>query len=457
MTYQRLWALDSEFTRSVLGTRFDATFLSLPTLLGKSDFADDSLVILEPRPEVIQWLGKLGSGPLGPAIYLLCPENPGGSQIDHFFSLGVKGCFTADEGAELFEILQEALGTVGDTGPQLLQSADWINQLRQLDFITQDQRMRELFESIRKVARTDATVLITGENGTGKEVVARMIHALSPRGKNNFMAVHTGAIPENLLESELFGHVRGAFTSAIKDRKGKFEAGNGGTIFLDEVSTMPASLQVKLLRVLQQKQFERVGDNQLIRADVRIVSATNADLFDMVHAGQFREDLYYRLNVVPVHIPPLRSRPGDVSVLATHFIQGVCKKYEIPLKKISLGALRLLMHYSWPGNVRQLENIVERMVVLNPDVTVFMPRHVPEEVLQVRHEAVERPSPLDTDLLSSQGLSLPEMIRNIEKKLILESLQKTQWNKQQAAKILKINRTTLIEKMKRLEEQHEEE
>lgn len=457
MTYQRIWALDSDFVRSILLDRFDVTYLGLPVFLEKADYPEESIAVLEPRPEVLHWLERLAGNLKTLAVYLVCSETPKGGQLDYFYSLGVKGCFTADEGLELEEVLSEALGRNTEPGPVPVKSVEWINQLRQMDFITQDPRLMILFEDVKKVAKTDATVLITGENGTGKEVVARMIHALSPRGKNNFMAVHTGAIPENLLESELFGHVRGAFTSAIKDRKGKFEASNGGTIFLDEISTMPASLQVKLLRVLQQKQFERVGDNQLIRADVRIISATNSDLLKMVHAGEFREDLYYRLNVVPIVIPPLRERPGDVSVLATHFIQLVCRKYEIPVKKISLGALRLLMNHPWPGNVRQLENIIERMVVMNPDVVVFMPRHVPEEVLAARMTPEEENPSIGTDALTAQGISLPEMIRNIEKKLILESLQKTQWNKQQAAKILKIKRTTLIEKMKRLEEQHEEE
>lgn len=441
--------------RTVLAPRFEVTFFSVSELPEAVSLAEADALVVEPQADVLEWLGEVVSSQPTLAVYLFCSTLPKGNLLNQFFRLDIKGCFTEEESQELIEGLSPGLPPADAGGEMHPAMSEWGNQLRKMGFITQCPKLFELFESVKKVAKTDATVLITGENGTGKEVVARIIHKLSPRAGHAFMAVHSGAIPENLLESELFGHVRGAFTSAVKDRKGKFEASSGGTIFLDEISTMPPSLQVKLLRVLQYKQFERVGDNQLIKADVRIVSATNSDLMQMVAEGRFREDLFYRLNVVPINIPPLRERVPDIAVLATHFIDMVCRKYSIPHKKISLGAIRLFQQYRWPGNVRQLENIIERMVVLHPDVMVFMPRHVPQEVTASRTPVEERDAD-DSGLFNPQGLSLPELIRNIEKRLILESLQKTQWNKQQAARMLKIKRTTLIEKMKRLEEKYEE-
>jgi len=443
--------MDCDLVRSTLFSHVSAHFFSFDVLPTAKAIEKMSALVIEPHPKLIEWLDVLLKQRQDISLFLLSRDIPDLNMLEQFHSLGVKGVYTLEDSDELIDTLGFGPDAIcADVNPKFKQT-DWCIQLKQYGFITQDIQLADLFESVRRVARTNATVLITGENGTGKEVVARIIHRLGSRADQPFLAVHTGAIPENLLESELFGHVRGAFTSAIKDRKGKFEASHGGTIFLDEISTMPASLQVKLLRVLQNMQFERVGDNQLIKVDVRIISATNVDLMQMVKAGQFREDLYYRLNVVPIHIPPLRERLSDIAVLATHFADLVCEKYSIPSKKFSLGAIRLLQKYSWPGNIRQLENIVERLIVLNPEVTVFMPRHLPQEVM-VSKETVEEMDTVGSEFLANHDLSLPELIRNIEKRLILDSLHKTHWNKQQAAKRLKINRTTLIEKMKRLEE-----
>ena len=441
--------------RSSLKSGPDIHFFATDALPGPGLLETIAVLIVEPLGELIAWLETILSRHPSLSVYILSRTTPKEKVLEHCYRMGVKGIFTKEDREELTDMLQENTSPGAKENSVKVENPDWTGELRRYGFITQDERLYPLFESVRRVARTDATVLISGENGTGKEVVARIIHNLSPRSQRAFVAVHTGAIPENLLESELFGHVRGAFTSAIKDRKGKFEASHGGTIFLDEISTMPAALQVKLLRVLQNKQFERVGDNQLVRADVRIVSATNVDLLEMVGKGLFREDLYYRLNVVPIHIPPLRERLADIAILATYFVDLVCAKYSIPHKKFSLGAIRLLQRYNWPGNVRQLENIVERMIVLNPEVTVFMPRHVPQEVMVLQSPS-QGNGDVGSEVLENNGLSLPELIRNIEKRLILDSLQKTQWNKQQAARMLKIKRTTLIEKMKRLEENHEE-
>lgn len=455
MTHQQIWAQDSELIRSSLKSGPDIHFFATDALPGPGLLETIAVLIVEPLGELIAWLETILSRHPSLSVYILSRTTPKEKVLEHCYRMGVKGIFTKEDREELTDMLQENTSPGAKENSVKVENPDWTGELRRYGFITQDERLYPLFESVRRVARTDATVLISGENGTGKEVVARIIHNLSPRSQRAFVAVHTGAIPENLLESELFGHVRGAFTSAIKDRKGKFEASHGGTIFLDEISTMPAALQVKLLRVLQNKQFERVGDNQLVRADVRIVSATNVDLLEMVGKGLFREDLYYRLNVVPIHIPPLRERLADIAILATYFVDLVCAKYSIPHKKFSLGAIRLLQRYNWPGNVRQLENIVERMIVLNPEVTVFMPRHVPQEVMVLQSPS-QGNGDVGSEVLENNGLSLPELIRNIEKRLILDSLQKTQWNKQQAARMLKIKRTTLIEKMKRLEENHEE-
>src|SRR5215813_6662064 len=225
--------------------------------------------------------------------------------------------------------------------------------------------MARLFQLLETVAPTNSTILITGETGTGKEVVARAIHLNGPRRMHRFVALNCSAIPETLLEAELFGHVRGAFTGAVGNRQGRLEQAHRGTLFLDEVGTMSMALQMKLLRVLQEREFERVGDSQTIKVDVRVIAATNADLGKMVADGTFREDLYYRLNVIPVTLPPLRDRKEDVPLLVQHFLQKYCSEVGRPVMTVSQPALRCLMAYAWPGNVRQLENSMERAVALS--------------------------------------------------------------------------------------------
>jgi len=318
----------------------------------------------------------------------------------------------------------------------------------EIGIITNNIKMAEIYSMVEKVSMSNSTVLIYGESGTGKELIAKSIHYFSNRKNYNFVAVNTGAIPENLLEDELFGHVKGSFTSAVKDRKGKFEYAHRGTIFLDEISNMPQSLQVKLLRILQEREFERIGDNQTIRVDVRVISATNKDLKELVDKGDFREDLYYRLNVIPIFMPPLRERKSDIPLLANYFVKKYCILNNLKLKSFNMSALRILKEYDWPGNVRQLENIVERMVVLNPDVNVFMPSHIPKEIKSNVREEVKDNKVLDE--IPDEGISLNSIIKSIERDLILKSLEKTDWNKQKAANLLGIKRTTLIEKLKKL-------
>jgi two-component system, NtrC family, response regulator PilR len=301
--------------------------------------------------------------------------------------------------------------------------------------------MRALFQLIETVAPTAATILITGETGTGKEMVARAIHQTSPRHRGRFVAINVSAIPETLLDAELFGHARGAFTGAVAMRQGRLEQADGGTLFLDEVGTMPMALQMKMLRVLQEREFERIGDTRTIKVDVRIVAATNADLAKMVKEGTFREDLYYRLNVIHVQLPPLRERIEDIPLLVQTFIRKFAGDREIT---VAQDAMRRLMAYAWPGNVRQLENAVERAIAMSGGRTQIDVTDLPAD-LQTTGEASSKPS-LD---LPAAGVDLPALVAQIEKDLIDRALARTEQNKGAAARLLGLKRTTLVEKLKR--------
>ena len=310
--------------------------------------------------------------------------------------------------------------------------------------------MHRLFELLQTVASTSSTVLITGETGTGKELAARAIHDASPRRAQRFVAINCSAIPETLLEAELFGHVRGAFTGAVANRQGRIEQANRGTLFLDEVGTMSPSLQAKLLRVLQSREFERVGDSQTIKVDVRVIAATNSDLKKMVEMATFREDLYYRLNVIPVRIPALRERRADIPLLAQHFLDRLSREAIPPRSRVTLSqdAQQALMAFTWPGNVRQLENVMERTFALSPGKPQITVGDLPEEIQQVRAALgageVEIPD---------QGIEMDRMVSDFEHTLIRRALERTGGNKRQAADLLHVKRTTLIEKLKRLERQ----
>ena len=297
----------------------------------------------------------------------------------------------------------------------------------------------KLSSMIKKVAASEATALIQGESGTGKELVAKAIHFNSSRMQNKFVPVHCGAIPQDLLESELFGHVQGAFTGAYKDREGLFQAAQKGTLFLDEISTMPLSLQVKLLRVLQEKQFEPVGSTKTIYADVRIIAASNSNLEKAVKDNKFRADLFYRLNVIPLYVPPLRERREDIPLLLKTFISEMNKKNKYKISKISAEAVKQLLSYSWPGNIRELENLVERLCVLKEEGAIGL-EDLPS---QYRKSTPFPPFHI------SEGLDFKDTVSQFENSLIFNALEKTQWNKHKAARLLKMNRTTLIEKMKK--------
>jgi nitrogen regulation protein NR(I) len=318
-------------------------------------------------------------------------------------------------------------------------------QQRFANIVGQSAPMQKLYRTIQRVSRTATTVLILGESGTGKELIANAIHYHSDRKDKPFVPINCGAIPEELLESELFGHERGAFTGALKERKGRFELAHQGTVFLDEIGEMSQKLQVKLLRFLQEKRFERVGGGRTIQVDAGIIAATNKDLEKAVQEGSFREDLYYRLNVIPIHVPPLREREGDVPLLIHHFLKHHCQEKELPLKRMSKAAVEILDRYPWPGNVRELENLIERLVILTDgdeiDVDDLPPR--------IRQCQATRPSYLTDISLGETGMDLKKTLDDLENHLIMEALKRANGVKNRAANLLGLNRTTLIEKMKK--------
>ena len=304
--------------------------------------------------------------------------------------------------------------------------------------------MNLLFERMNRIVKTDSAVLISGESGTGKELVAKALHYNGMRKERPFVAVNCSAIPEALLESELFGHVRGAFTGAIKDKAGKFEAASHGTIFLDEIGTLPLHLQAKLLRVLQEHEVERVGSNKTVKLHVRVISASNADLENMVKRGEFREDLYYRLNVIPLHLPPLRERQQDIMNLTSFFLEKQCRLMGRVPCSISKQALEALERYSWPGNVRELENLIERMIALT-DATVITLDDVPAKIV-----GEKSPGEVFNAKMPGEGVDLVATIARIEQSLITQALDSSGGVKAKAAALLGINRTTLVEKIRRL-------
>ena len=299
--------------------------------------------------------------------------------------------------------------------------------------------MQEVFRIIAKIAQHKASVLIQGESGTGKELVARAIHDLSPRRNQRFVAINCGAIPANLLESELFGHRRGAFTDAVRDKLGLFEAADGGTLFLDEIGELPVGLQVKLLRAIQEEEIRRIGDSNTIKIDVRIIAATLRDLSSDVGQGRFREDLFYRLNVVPVMLPPLRDRRSDIRPLVRYFLERYARKHGDAIKSVSGAAMSLLEDYAWPGNIRELENTIERAMVLS-DESAIAPASLPPKIASERR-SIELP-------FLGDDLSIKKATRLIERELIRRSLERTGGNRTRAAELLEISHRALLYKIK---------
>ena len=308
------------------------------------------------------------------------------------------------------------------------------------NIIARSPRMLEIFDTIRKIADYKTTVLITGESGSGKELIARAIHFNSPRANKPFVAINCSAIPETLLESELFGYVKGSFTGAAKDKRGLFEEADGGTLFLDEVGDLPVPLQVKLLRAIQEEEIRRVGDTKTIKIDCRLITATLKDLADAIKKGQFREDLYYRLNVLPIHLPPLRERKEDIPLLVDHFLVRLSEEMGKKVEKLSAECHQALADYSWPGNVRELENTIERSMVLEVG-TVLSVDSLPDNI---RNQEVN-----PALKAAANELSIKKMMAIMEQELIKKALEKTNGNRTWAAKLLEISHRALLYKIKR--------
>ena len=309
------------------------------------------------------------------------------------------------------------------------------------NIVGKSEPMLRIFDLVAQVAPSRSTVLIQGESGTGKELIAKALHANSPRRDKPFVPVNTGAMPSELLESTLFGHVKGSFTSAIASKKGLFEIANNGTLFLDEIATMGFDTQAKILRVLQDRRFMHLGGVQEIQVDVRIIAATNIDLRQAVREGKFREDLYYRLNVITIDLPPLRARREDIPALVQHFLERFAKENDLPPRKLSADAMRALIDYDWPGNVRELENCIERGVVLSSGPIIgsdLLPGHITGRSFQ------------DALLVHNPNASLFDILEDIERRIIIEKLERCNWNQTDAAEQFRIPLSTLNQKIKRL-------
>ena len=342
-----------------------------------------------------------------------------------------------------------------------------VKQVGEHSIIGNSQEIRDVFGVVEKAATSESTVMIFGESGTGKELIARALHQNSRRERKPFIAVNCGAIPHELLESELFGYEKGAFTGASHTRIGRLELANEGTVFLDEIGDMPAMLQVKLLRVLAEQEIDRLGGSKPVKVNIRFITATHRNLEDEIKEGRFREDLYYRLNIIPIVIPPLRDRQSDIPLLVHHFLKKCNENQGQQAKVISDATIQMLANYSWPGNIRELGNFIERMVVLSVGDNIT-PRDLPEKVLgEVPRESLppmEKPghelSPtemLQNGLKRSFFIGLPEgginlknAVEEFERGLITEALDKTNWVKNKAAGLLELNRTTLVEKIKKM-------
>ena len=345
--------------------------------------------------------------------------------------------------SRLAQLLREALS---EEAPAATMTARDSGVTLQYDrIIGTSKEMQRVFATIDRVAMMNSTVLIHGETGTGKELIARTIHEHSSRRNHPFVAFNAAAIPEGLVEAELFGHVKGAFTGAVASRVGRFESAHRGTLFIDEVASMSLALQAKLLRALQEREIERVGESKPFKFDIRLIAATNTDLRKMVKDGSFREDLYYRLNVVPVVLPPLRARRDDIALLAQHFVRLSCKSNGLAPRTLTQSALRSLMEYPWPGNIRQLENAIEHAVAMTGADVEIPASALPQEII-----SPERATLLPAVTIPDEGINFTSVVSQLERDLILQCLEKTGGNKRQAARLLNLSRTTLIDKLHRL-------
>jgi DNA-binding NtrC family response regulator len=394
---------------------------------------------LEENPTTV--LEELLRAKPGLPILFLRQQGPATEAVQ-LLKLGAWHYFDADPDQDEFARVLEGLPTPqpADTLPQ----RGWRSIL-----VGGSAVMQQIAGMIELLAARRSTVLIYGETGCGKEMVARAIHQASTRAARAMVPVNCAAIPDTLLEAELFGHVKGAFTGATNARIGRFEQAHQSTLFLDEIGDMPLDLQSKLLRVLQEREFNRVGSSETIHVDVRVLAATNVDLLERVKEGKFREDLYYRLNVVPLRVPPLRERPEDIPVLVRHFLQKICNQEHIQTRTLSAETMERLTHHSWPGNVRQLENAVEMAIVLSGDRTVLIPSD-----FSLPSQAMRKPAALSEDNtipLPEEGLDFESVIGRIELNLLEQALHRAKGNKKLAAEMLGLKRTTLAAKLKSLE------
>jgi two-component system NtrC family response regulator len=395
-------------------------------LLGRiKDINQDSPVIL------ITAFGTVGNAvdamKLGAADYILKPLNP------DELKLSVHRALERKELVDENRYLRSFAGTA----------------FRFENLVGNSRKIRDVFEVAAQVARRDSTVLVMGESGTGKELLAKAIHQNSLRAKKPFVTINCGAIPENLIESELFGHRKGSFTGALTDRVGKFEAANEGTVFLDEIGDLTPSLQIRLLRVIQEREIDKIGYPQAVKVNVRIIAATHRNLRTMVEDGQFREDLFYRLSVVTINLPALRERKEDIPLMVEHFLKKHCDRYQIPMVTVSEEAIEALARHGWPGNVRELENVIEHLVVLGKGDTIRA-EHLPAEIRQTKSR------------IGSINLKLPEegiSLEEVEKEILLQALEKHEWHQTKAAKYLDISRKTLVYRMEKygLASPHQEE
>lgn len=395
-----------------------------------------------------EWLEEaLRADPMAPVI--IREEPPSYASAVRLSRLGAYDYLGDDWRAEALPALLEQAAQWRRSREQHLEPSGHGAEAWRRLLIGESRAMQQVIHTIRLVAARRCTVLITGDTGTGKEVVARAIHMASGRGHLPMVAVNCSAIPETLLEAELFGHVRGAFTGAIQHRVGRFEQAHRSTLFLDEIAEMPLELQAKLLRVLQEREVQRLGSSETISVDVRVLAASNADLAERVRQGRFREDLYYRLNVVPIHLPPLAERRTDIPLLATHFLEKICRREALPVKRLSPEALARLMDYPWPGNVRQLENAMETAVILSADRELLLPADFPlPSPAQFKSWDV---SSLPSIRLPDEGMDFEGTIARIEQSLLEQALRRARGNKKQAAELLRLKRTTFSAKLKSLE------
>jgi DNA-binding NtrC family response regulator len=411
--------------------RFDAVVVSLPL---ESGSADD---LLEQIQRTQPWL---------PVI--IC--DPQGTLPDavRFTKLGAFQVTTAEDPGELRHVLECAVEHTRSRDLAML--GDGVSNEPWRKFLVGESRaMQQVIQVIRLVGARRATVMISGETGSGKEMVARAIHMASDRGHLPMVAVDCSALPEHLLEAELFGHVKGAFTGAFNHRIGRFEQAHRSTLFLDEIGNLPLDVQAKLLRVLQEREFQRIGSSETIKVDVRMIAASNLDIEQAVRDGKFREDLFYRLNVVPLRVPALRERPSDIPILVHHLADKICKQEGLPPRRIARETLERLASHSWPGNVRQLENTVEMAIALSGDRDTLYPADFPLPPSPPLKPVVAGAIP--TIALPDEGLDFEQMVANMERAILEQALRRTGGNKAQAAGMLRLKRTTLSAKLKSLD------